>query len=204
MRHTRISALGATSALAMAMLAAAPATAQDYYMGQVIETGATYCPRFFFEANGQILSIAQNTALFSLFGTTYGGNGQTTFALPDLRGRMVISTGQGPGLSPYTLGQVGGAQSATLGQSNLPAHIHVATVETNPGTATEQRSFRNAFAVTADNQYATGTNLNVTMHIDTVTVQGAGETSTTTAPTMSPFIVTRYCIATQGVYPSRN
>ncbi len=204
MRHTRISALGATSALAMAMLAAAPAQAQDYYLGQLIEVGGTYCPRFFTEANGQVLAINTNQALFALLGTFYGGNGVTTFALPDLRGRMVISQGQGPGLQTYNIGQRAGAESVTLGQANLPAHIHVASVETNPGNATEQRSFRNAFAVTADNQYATGTNLNVTMNTETITVQGAGDTATTTAPTLSPFLVTRYCIALSGIFPSRN
>jgi microcystin-dependent protein len=201
MRHTRILVLATTSALAAV---AAPAAAQEYFLGQLIEVGNGFCPRTWAEASGQILSIQQNTALFSLLGTTYGGNGVTTFALPDLRGRMSISTGQGPGLSLYSLGQVGGAESRTLNQSNLPAHIHVATVETNPGTATEQRSFRNAFAVTADNQYATGTNLDVTMNSETVTVQGAGETATTTAPTVSPFIVTRKCIALAGIFPSRN
>lgn len=204
MRHTRISALGATSVLAIAMLAAAPAKAQVYFLGQLIEVGNNYCPRNYAETSGQLLSIQQNTALFSLLGTFYGGNGVTTFALPDLRGRMVISQGQGPGLQNYTIGQRAGAESVTLGQANLPAHIHVASIETNPGNATEQRSFRNAFAATADNQYATGTNLNVTMNTETITVQGAGDTATTTAPTLSPFLVTRYCIALSGVFPSRN
>lgn len=201
MRHTKIIALGAASAAA---IAAVPAAAQDYYLGQLIEVGNNYCPRGWVETNGQILAISTNAALFSLLGTTYGGNGTSTFQLPDLRGRMAISQGTGPGLSNYTQGQVGGAQQATLNQSNLPAHIHVATIETNPGNATERRSFRNAFAVTADNQYATGTNLNVTMHVDTITVQGAGDTATTTAPTVSPFLVNRFCIATSGIFPSRN
>lgn len=201
MRHTKLIALGAASAAA---IAAVPAAAQDYYLGQIIEVGNSFCPRNWATTDGQLLSIAQNTALFALLGTTYGGNGTTTFALPDLRGRMAISQGQGPGLSNYVQGQVGGAQQTTLNQSNLPAHIHTAIIETNPGNATEQRSFRNAFAVTADNQYATGTNLNVTMNSETITVQGAGETPTTTAPTMSPFLVNRFCIALAGVFPSRN
>jgi len=202
MRHTRIFALGTSGVLALA--AASPTLAQDYYLGQMMQVGGVYCPRNWAETNGQMLSIAQNAALFSLLGTTYGGNGTTTFALPDLRGRMSISQGQGPGLSFYTMGQVAGTESVTLNQSNLPAHIHVSSIETNPGNATELRAFRNAFAVTADNQYATGTNLDVTMNTETVTVQGAGDTPTTTAPIMSPFTVTRTCIALTGIFPSRN
>ncbi|WP_260583226.1 phage tail protein [Sphingopyxis sp. PET50] len=202
MRHARTFAFGATATLALAM--AAPATAQDFFLGQFIEVGNGFCPRFFLETNGQILAISTNTALFSLLGTTYGGNGVTTFALPDLRGRMAISVGQGPGLAPYNLGQVGGAESTTIGISNLLAHIHSGAIETAPAAANERRSFRNAFSVTADNQYATGTNLDLTMHSETITVQKAGGTETTVAPTMSPFIVTRMCIATSGIFPSRN
>lgn len=201
MRHTRIFALGVTSALAFA---AAPATAQDYFLGQMIEVGNGYCPRSFVETNGQILSIAQNTALFSLLGTTYGGNGQTTFALPDLRGRMAISVGQGPGLSNYSLGQVAGSETTTIGVSNLPPHIHTGSIETAPTAGNDNKSFRNAFAVTTDNQYATGTNLDLTMNSETITVQKAGGAATSLAPTVAPFLVTRYCIATSGIFPSRN
>src|SRR5689334_14491352 len=83
-----------------------------------------FAPRGWALCNGQILPIAQNTALFSLLGTTYGGNGQTTFALPDLRGRAPIGTGQGPGLSNVDLGQVGGTENVTLLTSNMPMHNH--------------------------------------------------------------------------------
>ncbi|MBL8650376.1 MAG: tail fiber protein [Sphingopyxis sp.] len=202
MRHTRILSLGAASALAVA--ASTPAVAQDYYIGQLIEVGGTYCPKFFQETNGQVLPIAQNQALFALLGTTYGGNGVTTFNLPDLRGRMGISLGQGPGLQNYTQGQIGGSEQVTLTLPNLPIHSHTGVFETSTSNANDNKSFRNAFAVTADNQYTNSTNLDVTMNSETITVQGAGDVTSTVAPMMSPFLVTRYCIATAGVFPSRN
>ena len=96
---------------------------EPYIAGIVLFAG-NFAPRGWAFCNGQILSIAQNTALFSLLGTTYGGNGQTTFALPDLRGRVPIQPGQGPGLPLYDLGEAGGAPTTTLVANNLPAHSH--------------------------------------------------------------------------------
>src|SRR5215210_4172339 len=92
----------------------------DEFIAEIIMFGGNFAPRGWALCNGQILAIAQNTALFSLLGTTYGGNGQTTFALPDLRGRVPIHPGQGPGLSSYSLGQVGGTESVTLLTNNIP------------------------------------------------------------------------------------
>src|SRR5215217_7886099 len=102
------------------------------FIGQITQVGFTFAPRGWALCNGQILSIAQNTALFSLLGTTYGGNGQTTFALPDLRGRAPIGPGQGPGLSPRSLGEQSGTENVTLLQSQMPAHNH--TVQSNKAT----------------------------------------------------------------------
>ena len=122
-----ISVLTAAALLSAAAtsLSVSPAAAQsEPYIGQMMATGATFCPRGWAQADGQIMSIAQNTALFSLLGTTYGGNGQTTFALPDLRGRSAIHQGTGPGLSNYVEGQVGGRESFTLTIDQMPAHNH--------------------------------------------------------------------------------
>src|SRR6266568_7692053 len=94
------------------------------FLGQVQPYGFGFAPRNWALCNGQILSIAQNTALFALLGTMYGGNGQTTFALPDLRGRVPIHMGQGPGLSSYVEGQVGGTENVTLLADQLPPHGH--------------------------------------------------------------------------------
>ena len=85
---------------------------------------ATFNPRTWLYCNGQIMSIAQNTAMFSLLGTTFGGNGQTTFAIPDLRGRVPVGTGQGPGLPNYQLGELTGSETKTITAANLPAHTH--------------------------------------------------------------------------------
>src|ERR1700743_3672994 len=93
-------------------------------LAMIFAFAGNFAPRGFASCEGQILPIAQNTALFSLLGTNYGGNGQTTFALPDLRGRTVLGQGQGPGLSPYVEGQVGGAETAVLTVNQLPSHTH--------------------------------------------------------------------------------
>src|SRR5258705_4068821 len=94
------------------------------YLGEIRMFGGNFAPRNFALCNGQILSIAQNTALFSLLGTTYGGNGQTTFALPNLQGSAPLQPGQGPGLSPRDLGETGGEPTVTLLESEMPAHSH--------------------------------------------------------------------------------
>src|SRR5690606_28605047 len=94
------------------------------FIGMIFIFAGNFEIRDYAFCNGQLLSIAQNTALFSILGTTYGGNGQTTFALPDLRGRTPIHFGQGPGLSNISLGQIGGVESLTLTTSQMPAHVH--------------------------------------------------------------------------------
>src|SRR3982750_2476369 len=94
------------------------------FLAEIIMFGGNFAPRGWAFCSGQILSIAQNTALFALLGTTYGGNGQTTFALPDLRGRAPIGTGQGPGLTNILLGELSGTQSVTLTSQQMPAHNH--------------------------------------------------------------------------------
>ena len=99
----------------------------NLYLGQILQGGWNFAPRGTAFCNGQTISIAQNTALFALLGTTYGGNGQTTFALPDLRSRSMVHWGQGPGLSNIVIGQSGGTENVTLTQNQLPAHTHAST-----------------------------------------------------------------------------
>ena len=101
------------------------------FVGQIQIFGFNFAPKGWAFCNGQTMSIAQNTALFSLLGTTYGGNGQTTFALPNLQSRVPIHFGQGPGLSPYALGQESGTENETLNVTNLPAHNHTVTFQVN-------------------------------------------------------------------------
>lgn len=106
------------------------------FIGQIMQVGFSYPPRGWQLCAGQIIAIQQNSALFALLGTTFGGNGQTTFALPDARGRAFVGVGQGPGLSNYTWGEVTGTEQNTLLISNMPAHNHTATFQGIQGATT--------------------------------------------------------------------
>src|SRR5215831_10605748 len=105
------------------------------FVAQIQIFAFNFAPRGWAFCNGQILSIAQNTALFSLLGTTYGGNGQTTFALPDLRGRVPLSSGLGPGLSNYDFGEMAGTETVTLITNQMPVHNHAVPATGLTGTA---------------------------------------------------------------------
>ena len=109
----------------------------DPLLASIILFAGNFAPRGFYLCQGQILSIAQNTALFSLLGTTYGGDGRTTFALPDLRGRVPVGQGQGPGLSNYDLGEVSGTESTTLLVTNLPQHNHPLIATSEAGSTSD-------------------------------------------------------------------
>ncbi len=110
------------------------------YIGQIQAFGFNFAPVGWAQCNGQLLPIAQYQALFSLLGTTYGGDGQTTFALPDLRGRSIVHYGSGPGLSPVQLGQNGGHETVTLTINQLPSHNHAVSVAVNTGNGEESDS----------------------------------------------------------------
>src|SRR5436309_713348 len=106
----------------------------NFFIGQISIFSFQFAPKSFAQANGQVLAISQNQALFSLLGTTYGGNGVTTFQLPNLEGRVAISSGGGPGLSSYQLGETGGQESHTLQTTEMPAHAHQVAATTTAGT----------------------------------------------------------------------
>jgi microcystin-dependent protein len=167
------------------------------FLGEIMLVPYNFAPRGWAFCQGQILSIAQNTALFSLLGTTYGGNGQTTFALPDLRGRCAISSGQGPGLSPYTLGEVTGSESVTLITTQMPLHSHI--VNAVDDDATSSLPDGHSLATITPAGYASAMP-NTTM--DTRMIQGAGGNQP--HQNLQPLLVLNYCIALQGIYPSRN
>ncbi|NCP10570.1 MAG: phage tail protein [Sphingomonadales bacterium] len=192
--------------LASAALIAGAAPAQagtDAYIGEIMLVGFTFCPRATTEANGQLLAISSNTALFSLYGTTYGGNGSTTFALPDLRSRVPIHFGQGPGLSNYNLGQSGGVETTTMTIAQMPAHNHIAVVNVSR-TDADTRSPANAyFARAAGNTYEeTTAPTGDQMNAGTVTTQNAGSGQAQT--NIQPYLALRYCVVTQGIFPPRN
>src|SRR2546428_3970866 len=103
------------------------------FLGEIFMFGGNFAPRGYALCDGQLLPIAQNTALFSILGTTFGGNGQTTFALPDLRGGVRVHPGQGPGLSSYDLGEQSGVESVTLSENEMPTHSHAANGQSGGG-----------------------------------------------------------------------
>ena|SRR5688572_20065966 len=168
------------------------------FLGMICQVGFNFAPRGWALCNGQILSIAQNTALFSLLGTTYGGNGQTTFALPDLRGRVPIHAGQGPGLSNYDLGQVAGAEAITLTVANMPTHNHTAALNASTQPANDTLPTGNYLADGGAYQSAT----NTTMNAGAVTTGLAGGSQPT--PNIQPYLCINFIIALEGIFPSRN
>ncbi len=191
-----------TSCLAMTAMAT-PAGAQDQYLGEVLMVGFTFCPRNTASAEGQLLSIASNTALFSLLGTTYGGDGRTTFALPDLRGRSPVGQGSGPGLTPVVQGERSGTETVTLTINQMPSHNHDARVRASSQAPNTNNPAGNTFATFASgtNQYTTG-NDNVTMGDNEVQIRPNGGSQPFSI--RDPYLGMRYCVVTQGIFPPRN
>jgi microcystin-dependent protein len=171
------------------------------FIGEIRMFGGNFAPRGWAFCQGQILSIAQNTALFSLLGTTYGGNGQTTFALPDLRGRVPIQPGQGPGLSPRTLGEAGGQETVTLIASQMPAHNHGLNVFNGPGTASSPAGAVIAAPVSgATLDKAFSATPSATMSPASIGSAGGSQPHNN----MPPYQCVNFIIALEGIFPSRN
>jgi microcystin-dependent protein len=171
------------------------------FIGEIKMVGFNFNPNGYLLCSGQILSIAQNTALFSLLGTTYGGNGQTTFALPDLRGRVPVHFGQGPGLNNYTQGQTGGLENTTLTVQNMPAHTHSFAVPAVAATANSNTVDPNhslAIPNTEIEHYSDATP-NTTMRPGNTSVAGGSLPFSI----RDPYLVINFVIALQGLYPSR-
>lgn len=166
----------------------------DPFIGQLMCVGFNYAPVGWAQCNGQLMSIAQNTALFSLLGTMYGGDGVTTFGLPDLRGRVPVSFGQGPGLQNYTQGQMAGSETVTLLSQQIPAHTH-----TVMGSNAEAGSTQPLDSVpAAGGSYAATPN--TAMSAAMIPASGGGNQP---HENRQPFTVLNWIIATEGVYPSR-
>jgi microcystin-dependent protein len=175
----------------------------DPFLGQIQAFGFNFAPRGWAMCNGQLMSISQNTALFSLLGTFYGGDGVTTFGLPDLRGRVAVHQGQGPGLSPYVIGQAAGTENVTLLQSQMPAHTHIPNASSN---SADQASPAGAiWAAPLDSQGGAGTGYtktaaNTTMAPNALGIAGGSQP----VSIIEPYLCVTFCIATQGIFPSRN
>lgn len=177
----------------------------DPFLGEIRMVAWNFAPNGWALCNGQLLSIAQNTALFSLLGTTYGGDGRTTFGLPNLQGRVPVHQGQGAGLSPYTMGQVGGAESVTLLPTQMPAHNHAVGVSNQPGAVADptnailaQGNSGTSRAPVAVADYVTGVPTG-TLAQTSVSVAGGNQPHTN----LQPYLCVNFIIALQGVFPSR-
>jgi len=185
---------------------ATPASAQlEPYIGQIMQVGFNFCPRGWVSASGQLMSIAQNTALFSLLGTNYGGNGTNTFALPDFRGRTAINDGQGPGLTPYVIGETTGTESHSLLTTEMPSHTHRTAIQTANADNTSKvtTASGNAFGVSTNASYLGGTDpTGNLMNPGTVQFQPTG--NGIPFSTRPPYLTVQWCIATQGIFPQRN
>lgn len=172
--------------------------AQDAYIGEIRIVGFNFEPKNWAFCDGRILPIAQNTALFSILGTTYGGNGTTTFALPDLRGRAPIHSGQGQGLSPMTLGSMSGNSTVTLTQANLPSHTHIINATTADGNTGNPQNAIPANTKLLDKEYTNSpANTNMSQNM----VQPSGQNLPVN--NMQPYTGMNYVICLYGVYPPR-
>jgi microcystin-dependent protein len=178
------------------------------YLGQIVMAGFNFAPRGYALCNGQTLSIQQNTALFSLLGTTYGGNGTSTFALPNLQSQFPVHQGQGPGLSPYVIGQTSGTTSVTLNTQEIPSHNHAFVATTASATT----------AVIASNSLlATPTAASATLYAVSQSAPNPPLVAQQMAPNscgvaggsqphnnLMPSLCITFAIALAGVFPSRN
>lgn len=170
----------------------------DNFLAEIRIFAGNFAPQGWAKCDGQLLPIIQNTALFSLLGTTYGGDGKSTFGLPDLRGRASMHTGMGPGLTERHLGNSGGTEIVTLSQSQLPQHAHTLFSMSAAGTgATLQGS---VLAGSAEDTYAPAGNRTLTaMSGNAIGAAGGGSAHNN----MQPFLVLNFIIALQGIFPPR-
>ncbi len=166
--------------------------AQDPFLGEIRMFAGNFAPRGWAFCDGQIMPINQYTALFSIIGTTYGGDGRTTFALPDLRGRVAIHAGRGPGLSDYLQGQTGGIENVTLTEKNLPAHNH-----SIPSLIVEPDNNNQEFSEGNNSVLSVGTAPNSNVKSNN---SGGGQPINN----IQPYGTIRYIICIQGMFPSRN
>jgi microcystin-dependent protein len=170
----------------------------DPFVAEIRIFPFNFAPKGWAWCDGQLMSISQNTALFSLLGTTYGGDGKSNFALPDLQGRVPMHPGQGPGLSLHDLGETGGSETVTLTQTDIPAHSHALN-------ASSDAADNNVPAMAAkppgrgNNMYSATNTQSVTMHDQAIGPAG----SSSPHNNMQPYLTFYFCIALQGVYPPR-
>ena len=198
---------------------AAPSYAFEPFIGEIKMVGFNFAPRGYAFCDGQLLPIALNSALFSLLGTTYGGDGRTTFALPDMRGRTAIHPGTGTGLSSYRLGQIGGAEMVTLNQAQVASHSHVATTDTSgmqvmlhahDSSGNSSSPDGKVMAVKNRTNIYSSNAPDVTMSSAAASLSGGATTSIANAggnqahENRMPYIAVYHVIALVGIFPSRS
>lgn len=167
----------------------------DPFVAEIRIFPFNFAPRGWAWCDGQLLPLSQNTALFSLLGTTYGGNGKSNFALPDLQGRAPMHPGQGPGLSLHDLGETGGSETVTLLESEIPSHGHGVRVSAEDGNS---RNPGGSYFGLGNNIYAPPTNL-VSMAPEALPPAGGDQPHNN----LQPYLTFYFCIALQGVFPPR-
>lgn len=183
------------------------------FIGELKAFGFNFPPRNYMFASGQLLPIAQYTALFSILGTTYGGNGTTNFALPNLNGSIPVGAGNGAGLTPRVLGEVMGEETITLISTEMPAHNHSVSTKADPTSTANMTDQPQAGYFVTRFVYAAGSGANAyykppsgpiptptTLHPTTVTPTGGGLPHNN----LQPLLVLNWCIAVQGLFPARN
>lgn len=194
----RVGLLALGLAIALAPSGARAGGGAQPYIGEVRIFAFNFCPQGWASADGQLLSIAENETLFTLYGTTFGGDGIATFATPDLRGRIPIGTGTGPGLTPHTLGAASGSEDVTLTVSQLPAHTHVAGASSQTANAVvptgtlRGQKIRTKF-------HRSGGIANTTMAADAVAPAGGSQP----IPNVPPFTTFNVCVSLFGIFPSQ-
>ncbi len=174
----------------------------DPFVGEIRMVGFSFAPVHWADADGQLIPISQNEVLYSLYGTTYGGDGQKTFALPDLRGRAAIHCGKGPGLPAFKRGQHGGSTDVVLSEDELPPHSHTAKVSAKAGEANQIAPTGHYWAQLQRNAVLYSDSRDTVMAADAVEVEesGGGQAHTN----MQPYLTIRFCVSLAGLYPQRN
>lgn len=165
----------------------------DFFVGEIILAAFNFAPKGFAECNGQLLPISQNTALFSLLGTYYGGDGKSTFALPNLQDRVPIGYGAGPGLSPHDYGESGGEATVTLTEAETPAHTHTMYASA-ASAALSKAPGGKLYAPTAQSGYGTGSPVAATGAMPAAQPH----------ENRPPQLALKYYIALQGIFPPRS
>jgi microcystin-dependent protein len=172
----------------------------DPFVAEIRIFPFNFAPKGWAWCDGQLLPLSQNTALFSLLGTTYGGNGKSNFALPDLQGRAPMHPGQGPGLSLHDLGETGGAETVTLLESEIPAHAHALNASTQPGEDSDPNPAEGLARSVGASLYQSTTNASVVQLAPQALAPAGGDQPHNN---MMPYLTFYFCIALQGVFPPR-